>query len=296
MVNFTDTQPIDIFVTDLAFGAGATDAELKALFDPLIVNSTGINWTGFRIDLVDVDSAASPGGVIPVHPNWAHFHDSTLTGWLNPSTGVFSYNPNEGYDRSTQLPHTPPAGGFSSLTGASELQFSGGTFATGTTESWSAIGVHEWGAGFSTANFFVIKLTPLFNSSDTTDFTNFNGDGHTDILWQNTNGQAAIWEMNGTNQIPGGGQLVGPNPGTSWKEIGTGDFNGDGHSDILWQNTNGQAAIWEMNGTNQIPGGGQLVGANPGPNWNAIGTGDFNGDGHSDILWQNTTGRPRSGK
>ena len=25
----------------------------------------------------------------------------------------------------------------------------------------------------------------------------------------------------------------------------------------------------------------------PGPSWHAIGTGDFNGDGFSDILWQN---------
>ena len=61
--------------------------------------------------------------------------------------------------------------------------------------------------------------------------------------------------MNGTNQIAGGSQLVGPNPGPSWTAIGTGDFNHDRHSDILWQNTNGQAAIWEMNGTNQIAGG-----------------------------------------
>ena len=119
----------------------------------------------------------------------------------------------------------------------------------------------------------------------------FNDDGHSDILWQNTDGQAAIWEMNGTNQIAGGSALVGPNPGPSWKAIGTGDFNGDGHSDILWQNTNGQAAIWELNGTNQIAGGSALVGPNPGPSWKAIGTGDFNDDGHSDILWQNTDGQ-----
>ena len=58
------------------------------------------------------------------------------------------------------------------------------------------------------------------------------------------------------------------NPGPSWKAIGTGDFNDDGHSDILWQNTNGQAAIWEMNGTNVI--GEAAVGANPGPSWLAI--------------------------
>ena len=56
---------------------------------------------------------------------------------------------------------------------------------------------------------------------------------------------------------------------------------------ILWQNTNGQAAIWEMNGTNVIAD--PLVGANPGPSWQAIGTGDFTDDGQSDILWQNAS-------
>jgi hypothetical protein len=40
------------------------------------------------------------------------------------------------------------------------------------------------------------------------------------------------------------------------------DFNADGDSDILWQNTNGQAAIWLMNGT--TPFSEVLVGANPG--------------------------------
>ena len=95
----------------------------------------------------------------------------------------------------------------------------------------------------------------------------FNDDGYSDILWQNTStGQASIWEMNGTNVIGGG--LVGAAPGPSWKAIGTGDFNDDGHSDILWQNTNGQAAIWELNGTNVISEAN--VGANPGTSWLAI--------------------------
>ena len=34
---------------------------------------------------------------------------------------------------------------------------------------------------------------------------------------------------------------------------------------------------------------------NPGPTWHIKGTGDFNGDGRSDILWQNDNGHPRSG-
>ena len=80
---------------------------------------------------------------------------------------------------------------------------------------------------------------------------------------------------------------MSPNPGTAWKAIGTGDFNHDGNSDILWQNTNtGQVSIWEMNG-NTLKGGGP-VSPNPGPSWHAIGTGDFTGDGFSDdILFQN---------
>jgi hypothetical protein len=115
--------------------------------------------------------------------------------------------------------------------------------------------------------------------------SDFNGDGFSDILLQNTNGQPAIWEMDGATPISQ--QTVGANPGPSWQAVGTGDFNGDGDSDILFQNTNGQVAIWEMNGTTPIAQA--ALSLNPGPSWKAIGTGDYYGDGHSDILFQNTT-------
>ena len=52
--------------------------------------------------------------------------------------------------------------------------------------------------------------------------------------------------MNGPTPIS---ESVIGNPGPSWHIVGTGDFSGDGDADILWQNTNGQAAIWLMNGT-----------------------------------------------
>jgi hypothetical protein len=41
-----------------------------------------------------------------------------------------------------------------------------------------------------------------------------------------------------------------------------GDFYGNGISDILWQNIDGQVAIWQMNGTTPIAG--KLAGTNPG--------------------------------
>ena len=65
------------------------------------------------------------------------------------------------------------------------------------------------------------------------------------------------------------------------------DFNGDGISDVLFQNSSGEPFIYEMNGTNVI-GGGSLT--NPGPSWHPKATGDFNGDGYADILWQNSDG------
>ena len=105
-----------------------------------------------------------------------------------------------------------------------------------------------------------------------------------DILWQNTDGQASIWDMHDSTLVGGG--PVSPNPGPSWTEIGAGDFNHDGQSDILWQNTSGQASIWDMSGNSLIGGG--PVSPNPGPAWKAVGIGDFTDGGFSDdILWQN---------
>jgi hypothetical protein len=93
--------------------------------------------------------------------------------------------------------------------------------------------------------------------------------------------------MDGTTKTSGG--AVGANPGPSWKAIGTGDFNKDGHADILFQNTStGKVSIWEIDGNTKIGGG--AVNLDPGLAWQAIGTGDFTNDGFSDdILFQNTS-------
>jgi len=37
------------------------------------------------------------------------------------------------------------------------------------------------------------------------------------------------------------------NAPTVWSIVETGDFNGDGKSDILWHDTSGNVAIWFMN-------------------------------------------------
>ena len=121
-------------------------------------------------------------------------------------------------------------------------------------------------------------------AANATNTHDFNGDGKSDILWRNTNGDVAIWLMNGLQYLSGGDLGNAP---TSWSIVGTGDFNGDGFSDILWRNTNGDVAIWLMNGLQYLSGGD--LGNTP-TSWSIVGTGDFNGDGRSDILWRNTNG------
>ena len=55
----------------------------------------------------------------------------------------------------------------------------------------------------------------------------------------------------------------------SWEIEGTGDFNGDGNSDILWQNDDGTPVIWTMDGINVVSIG--AAGSfNPGSDWQVI--------------------------
>jgi Cupin/FG-GAP-like repeat len=161
-----------------------------------------------------------------------------------------------------------------------------GTLGTLTVSNGSTTAALDFAGDFTAGNCTVEQLegiTYILPATPAAPHVNFNGD---DILWQNANGQASVWDMSGNTLIGGG--PVSPNPGPSWHAVGTGDFNDNGHSDILFQNTSsGQASIWEMNG-NKLIGGGP-VSPNPGPSWRAVGTGDFNDDGHSDILFQNTS-------
>ena len=136
-----------------------------------------------------------------------------------------------------------------------------------------------------TYNFDVqsVSVAAIENNTTPNDFFN---DGHADILWQSTNGQVAIWDMNGISIIDGGVPTL--NPGSAWQIEGSGNFFGNGQTDVLWQNTDGQVAIWDMSGPTIANGG--VVALNPGSAWQIRGTGDFFGDFNTDMLWQNTNG------
>jgi hypothetical protein len=111
----------------------------------------------------------------------------------------------------------------------------------------------------------------------------FGGDHISDILWRNTSGQVALWQLDGAGHPVSLSSLGGV--ATSWHIEDTGDFNADGMSDILWRNDSGQIALWTMDGSHVINATslGTLAST-----WKMQGAVDFNGDGTSDILWRNS--------
>jgi hypothetical protein len=109
----------------------------------------------------------------------------------------------------------------------------------------------------------------------------FNGDGRSDILWRNNDGQVYEWWLNGTSHIGGGAAATRT---SDWSIAGVGDFNGDGRSDILWRKSDGGVYLWLMNGTSMLS---QTPLKTVTEDWQIAGVGDFNGDGKADILWRN---------
>jgi alpha-tubulin suppressor-like RCC1 family protein len=114
----------------------------------------------------------------------------------------------------------------------------------------------------------------------------FNRDGHPDVVWQDpVTGAAQVWFLGGTqgNELTGASVLSEGNP---WRIVSVADFNGDGQPDVLWQDPiSGLAQIWLLGGAQgtTIMGAANLTASNP---WRIVGTGDFNSDGHPDVLWQ----------
>jgi hypothetical protein len=107
----------------------------------------------------------------------------------------------------------------------------------------------------------------------------FDGNGTSDVMLRNNDGSLWINTYSGTTMTGGG---PAGSPATHWDVVGTGDFNNDGHTDVMLRD-HASGVLWInlYNGTNIVGSG--LAGA-PTTDWDVAGVGDFNGDGFSDIL------------
>ena len=135
-----------------------------------------------------------------------------------------------------------------------------------------------------------ILSTPDWHAVGTGDF---NGDGRDDILWQNDNGTVREWLGQADGSFAGNINNVNFIPPAGYHIVGTADFNGDGHADILFQTDAGVVTDWLGQDNGGFVDNSAKVNINSGTSWHAIGTGDFNGDGYSDILWRNDNGTIR---
>jgi hypothetical protein len=107
-------------------------------------------------------------------------------------------------------------------------------------------------------------------------------------------GTVEYWNLAGGQTNPTAVKLGTVN-NTQYDFLGTGDFNGDGTTDIAWLSQAasplgaGHVIVWAVNagGTGATA---KDVGTFSTATYNALAIGDFNNDGTSDILFQNISG------
>jgi hypothetical protein len=115
----------------------------------------------------------------------------------------------------------------------------------------------------------------------------FNNDGNTDIVWQNTStGKAQVWWILDLSPNYFYAQDLPGLPANCVISL-VADFNGDGMPDLLLTNTQtGQRGFSLKTGFNQF---GPLIDLATVPtDWELSQTGDFNSDNSTDIVWTNT--------
>jgi probable HAF family extracellular repeat protein len=165
--------------------------------------------------------------------------------------------------------------------------------ASGALSDWTMNGATIAGSSSVTLQGNAVAPDTSWKIAGTSDFNN---DSKTDLLWRQDSGSLALWLMNGStitssNAVTYQGNPIMPD--ASWSVAGIGDFNRDGNADILWRQSSGALAIWQMNGSAvqssaPITYQGNVVA--PDASWKVVEIGDFNGDGNSDILWRNDNG------
>jgi Ca2+-binding RTX toxin-like protein len=112
--------------------------------------------------------------------------------------------------------------------------------------------------------------------------------GQNDLLWKDTStGTVYLWELAGTTVTEVTPVVVAPS--ADWGLATTGDFNGDSLVDLVWQNdTSGQVYFWTQTSASTFGWNATfLPGAPADANWKITGSGDFNGDKNTDLLWNN---------
>jgi serralysin len=119
----------------------------------------------------------------------------------------------------------------------------------------------------------------------------FDGDGQSDVLWHyaSNTGPLAIWYGGMSSRVSYPGTSV---PNDTWRIVGIADFDGDGLTDMAVRCIDAPSCLAPL-GDVLVSRGATFdfeVAGNLDPSWEVVGTGDFDADGRSDLLWQSSFG------
>jgi hypothetical protein len=130
----------------------------------------------------------------------------------------------------------------------------------------------------------------------------FDGDGRDDIVWRKKTGEViVVWLLDGVTSVAtlgsrGDTGKIHSTLDPFFRIKGIADFDGDGRDDILLgHNKTGQLVIWLMDGVTNaqtLTARGDTGIIHPGlspTEMQLLGLGDFDADGKTDLLWQNST-------
>ena len=153
--------------------------------------------------------------------------------------------------------------------------------------------VNEW-LGRTSVGDFASNIANVNNSLSNdwhiAGIGDFNGDGRSDILLRNDSGLVNEWLGGPAGDFASNIANVNNALSNDWHIAGIGDFNGDGHSDILLRNDSGLVNEWLGRAAGDFASNITNVNFGLSTDWHVAGVGDFNGDGRSDVLLRNDNG------
>ncbi|HEX4332093.1 MAG TPA: FG-GAP-like repeat-containing protein [Usitatibacter sp.] len=112
----------------------------------------------------------------------------------------------------------------------------------------------------------------------------FDATGKGDLLWQNADGRAAVWLMNGL-AVTSSAEILPA--GTGFHVVQVADLDGDGKADLVWAHPDGRVVVWIMDG---FAHGAKATLVPAASGWSVVAAADLDGDGKADLVWQHTDG------
>ena len=222
-------------VTITGANFGATKGTSTVTFNGTV--STPTSWAAGSI-VVPVPAGATTGSVVVTVGGVAS--NAVPFTVVAPAPSITSLSPTSGVVGTTV---TITGANFGATQGTSTVTFNG-TVSTPT--SWAASSIVVPVPTGATTGNVVVTVGGLASNALTFTVTT----PGRDWVWQNTaTGDLLAWHMNGLTETSVATVSPSPVTDTNWKIVGSGDFNGDGQADLVWQHqTLGYLYIWFMNG------------------------------------------------